>query len=303
MNSSKKLRIGTRGSRLALHQTHTLEKQLKTAHPELETEIVVIKTQGDISSKPFEQLDGIGLFTRELDAALVNNKIDAGVHSLKDLPTLMRDGILLGAITVREDAHEAFVSINHKCFALLPQNAVVGTGSPRRKAQLLALRPDLKVVNFRGNVETRLRKMEEGQADATLLACAGLNRLDLQDKITERLSLEVFTPSPGQGALGVTVRRDDPWAAQTVSCLIDPVTAQAVTAERTFLLKLGGGCKTPIACHARVKGERLEAMGFVASPDGKTVIQDKLSGDLNSGQELGERLAKAFLSQGARDLI
>jgi len=302
-DSKYTLRIGTRGSRLALHQTHTIERRIKSQNPGLATEVVIIKTTGDLSGAPLVNISGTGLFTRELDSALVNEKIDMGVHSLKDLPTVMRNGVSLTASTKREVAQEAFLSLKHGKLSLLPEGACVGTGSPRRKAQLLSVRPDLNVIDFRGNVETRLRKMEDGEADATILACAGLIRLGLEDKITERLPLDTFIPAPGQGALGITVRTGDKKAAAFAACLIDPHTTQAVEAERAFLLHLGGGCKTPIACHATISRDHLEVKGFVSSPDGKIIIRGEQIGEKNSGSDLGAALANRFLAKGADKLL
>jgi hydroxymethylbilane synthase len=298
------LRIGTRGSKLALHQTHSVESLLKAHHPDLVTEIVIIKTKGDrLPDADLVKISGVGIFTRELDRALKDGRIDAAVHSLKDLPTDLREGIELAAVPERETAQEAFLSNRYASFGELPSGALVGTGSPRRKAQLLAWRPDLEVKNLRGNVETRIKKMDEGEVDAIVLACAGLIRLEIEGRIRERLPLNQFVPAPGQGALGITVREGDRSAEQLLAPLNDPASAAEVEAERVFLRHLGGGCKTPIACHASLERDLLTVTGFVAAPDGGRVFQNSLTGPKASGEHLGRTLAETFLAQGARELL
>jgi hydroxymethylbilane synthase len=300
---TRPLRIGTRGSRLALHQAHLVERLLKAKRPGLPVEIVIIKTEGDLSTAPLEQISGQGIFTRELDRALLEGKVDMGVHSLKDLPTRMREGIDLVAVPDREVAHDAFVSARYSSPEALPEKARVGTCSPRRRAQLLRIRPDLQMVDFRGNVETRLRKLEAGEVDATILACAGLIRLGLEKVITQRLPLDGFIPAPGQGALAVTVRCGDGEPSALAAEITNEAAHRAVEGERAFLLRLGGGCKTPIACHAFFRGERLVINGLVSSPDGKTVLQGAKSGSGNEAKILGDELGEKLLQEGAGRLI
>lgn len=297
------LRIGTRGSRLALLQTGIVEKLLKEKSPDLRTETIIITTEGDVSGEPLEKISGTGIFTKELDRALMDGRIDMAVHSLKDLPTRMTAGILLAAVPKREAAGEAFLSNGYPRLDALPEGAGVGTGSPRRRAQLLERRPDLSIINIRGNVETRIRKLDEGKADAVILACAGLIRLGLAGRIIERLPVETFVPAPGQGALGITVRADDEKTSALAALAEDPSTARAVEAERAFLLHLGGGCKTPIACHAFFRGSRLEVHGFVAAADGSTVFRGKTSGSGEEAGELGKRLAETLLEDGAGSVL
>jgi hydroxymethylbilane synthase len=248
-------------------------------------------------------MSGQGVFTRELDRALLDGRIDLAVHSLKDLPTEMREGIELAAVSKREEERDAFLSNHHASFDDLPEGAVLGTGSPRRKAQILARRPDLAVQAIRGNVETRIRKMDGGEVNAIILACAGLIRLGLEDRITQRLSLEAFVPAPGQGALAVTIRAGDAGSASIASLANDPATARAVEAERAFLLRLGGGCRTPIACHARIEGKALDVTGFVAAPDGRTVFRGRAIGRIEDAPSLGEALAEKLLGQGATEIL
>ena len=299
----RKLRIGTRGSPLALWQARTVERRLKESHPDLATEIVIIKTEGDVNRAPLERISGEGLFTKELDAALLDDRIDVGVHSLKDLPTRMREGIELAAVPERAAAEDAFVSIRHARFEDLPRGARVATGSPRRRALLLAARPDLTIVDLRGNVDTRLRKLEEGYAEAILLACAGLMRLGLEDRITQRLPLDRFVSAPGQGALGITVRDTDGRARDPVSVLEHKASRAAVDAERAFLFRLGGGCKTPIAGYGEVRGAALSLRGFLARPDGTGALTGEVKGSASDAEIVGIRLAERFLKKGAKSLI
>jgi hydroxymethylbilane synthase len=298
------LKIGTRGSPLALVQARRVEGLLKAHRPDLVTEVKVIKTEGE--KQPQESLikmGGSGIFTKELDRALEKGKIDLAVHSLKDLPTEMHPGIELGAITKREAPEEALVSNRYKSFGDLPKGARIGTGSPRRKALILMKRPDLAVIDFRGNVETRLRKLDEEESDALVLARAGLIRLGLEHRVTEVLPLESFVPAPGQGALGVTIRQGDKDTASLVSLAQDRETAQAVIAERAFLIHLGGGCKTPMACHAFCDTGTLQVLGFVASFDGQTAFQGRVSGSLEKAQDLGKELAHKLMKDGADKVL
>lgn len=296
--------IGTRGSRLALMQTETVQALLSSKRPDIHTDTVIIKTTGEQRpSTSLTRISGTGIFTRELDTALLEGRIDVAVHSLKDLPTDLSEGIEVAAVPGREDAREAFVSNRYSGLDTLPEGATVGTGSPRRRAQILAARSDLDIVDLRGNVETRLKKLDEGRMDAVLLACAGLTRLGLQERITERLPVAGFVPPPGQGALAVTVRKGDEATSTIVAEIQDPGAAREVAAERAFLARLGGGCKTPIACHAGSTGDALEVIGFVATPDGATVIKERVTGPGDDAEHLGKRLAEMLLSKGAGDIL
>lgn len=289
------LTIGTRTSKLALWQTHHMMEQLKTAWPGLECQIRPFITQGDKTlDKSLPEIGGKGLFTAELEHALICGEIDLAVHSLKDLPTESAPRLLIGAILGREDVHDGLLSHNRHPLAHLPPGAVVGTSSTRRQAQLLAVRPDLTIRPIRGNVETRLRKVQTGEYEATILAMAGLNRLGLADAVAERLPLELMLPAPGQGALAVQCRADD---ASTLSYLA-PIDNQevrtAVTAERAFLKAVGGGCAAPVAAYAVVANGRIYLRGLVANPDGSQMVRALHIGD--APETTGTQLAQELLS-------
>lgn len=271
-----KLRIGTRGSPLALAQAHMVRDNLVSAHKDLsatDTEIAVIKTSGDrILDRHLMTAGGKGLFTKEIEDALLAGDIDCAVHSSKDMPTKLPDGLELSVFLSREDPRDAFVSHKFSHFLDLPHGAVVGTASLRRRAQALRLRPDLKIVTFRGNVQTRLRKLEEGEADATFLAQAGLNRLDMETAAAEKLTLEDFLPAPAQGAVTVEIRSNDQQMKDRLAPLHDPDTELAVVAERAFLAALDGSCRTPIAAHATRQGNSVMMQAMLLSMDGAIVF-------------------------------
>jgi hydroxymethylbilane synthase len=266
------IRIGTRGSPLALAQAHEVKARLMAAHrlAEEAISIMVIKTTGDqILDRPLADIGGKGLFTKEIEDALLANDIDVAVHSMKDMQTALPEGLAIGAVLPREDVRDAFISLKHATLASVPAGAVIGTSSLRRQAQLLYARPDLTVVGFRGNVQTRLRKLQEGVAEATFLAVAGLKRLGLEDRITEPVPIDQMLPAVAQGAIGLEIRAGDDTTAERIALLNDAATALAVTAERAFLARLEGSCRTPIAGYARLEGGRLAFLGQVLSPDGK----------------------------------
>lgn len=270
------LTIGTRGSPLALAQTHETRDRLATAWPELAAEgavaIQIIQTTGDlVQNRPLSEIGGKGLFTKELDESMLDGRIDLAVHSMKDVPTVLPDGIVLPCVLPREDVRDAFLSLKARSLADLPEGAVVGTSSLRRGAQLLNRRPDLKVVNFRGNVQSRLRKLSEGVVDATMLAMAGLNRLGLAEHAASALDPGDMLPAVAQGAIGITCRAGDKRAHQYLAALNDAATMVRITAERAFLLTLDGSCRTPIAALAELDGDDLSFRGLIVSPDGKIV--------------------------------
>lgn len=291
-----KLKIGTRGSPLALAQAEMVKDQLIAAHADLSNEtidIVVIKTSGDrILDRHLMTAGGKGLFTKEIEEALIAGDIDCAVHSSKDMPTSLPDGLELSVFLPREDARDAFISDKFSHFLDLPQGATLGTASLRRRAQALRLRPDLKVVTFRGNVQTRLRKLKDEEADATFLALAGLNRLGMAQAATEKLSLEDFLPAPAQGAVTVEVRTDDEAMKSRLAPLHDPDTALAVAAERTFLAALDGSCRTPIAAHATRQGDLVLMQAMLLSIDGAIVHEAGGSCDatLEDAHRLGSTL-------------
>ncbi len=272
MQAAVKIRIGTRGSPLALVQAHEVRDRLARAHglSEAAIAISVIKTTGDqVLDRPLADIGGKGLFTKEIEEALIGGEIDIAVHSMKDMLTVLPDGLAIGAVLPREDARDAFISLKHKNVDDLPAGAVVGTSSLRRQAQLLNRRPDLQIVGFRGNVQTRLRKLQEGAADATILAVAGLKRLGLSQQIGSPVPIDQMLPAAAQGAIGIEIRAHDSETAALISPLNDQATALAVAAERAFLAKLEGSCRTPIAVHAYLENGRLVFRGQVLSPDGR----------------------------------
>jgi hydroxymethylbilane synthase len=301
---SRLLRIGTRGSRLALWQANYVIARLRAVAPDQLFELVEIQTSGDtIHDAPLIQISGEGVFTKEIQRALQAGMVDVAVHSLKDLPTFAVDNLLLAAVPPRGPTGDALVSLRHHSFAELPLGAVVATSSLRRRAQLLHRRPDLQLVNIRGNVETRLRKLAETGLDALVLAQAGLERLGLGDRITEILDPAWMLPAVGQGALGLECRADDADTFCLLQRLDDPATHQAVLAERALLRGLGGGCQVPIGAVTKIEGEVLTLRGMVISPDGSWRIEDQLSGPATVADELGRRLAELLLEQGARQFL
>jgi hydroxymethylbilane synthase len=275
---------------------------LQRLHPGLECQETVIQTTGDrILDRPLPEIGGKGLFTQELESELLEGRLDAAVHSLKDLPVEDSPGLVLAAVPLRADARDALVSPRGWTLSSLPEGAVVGTSSLRRSAQLLALRPDLNIQSLRGNVDTRLRKVLEGQYDAIVLAAAGMQRLGQEEHITQLLPFEVMLPAPGQGALAVQARIDDRQTLEHLSALEDRPTRLAVTAERAFLTGLGGGCSVPVAAFASFENGEIRMYGLVASPDGKQVIRVHGSGD--DPHLLGSNLALQAVEQGARSLL
>jgi hydroxymethylbilane synthase len=314
MTATPVLTIGTRGSPLALAQTHEVRDRLAAAWPELAAPgaiaVVVIKTTGDlVQDRPLAEIGGKGLFTKELDEQMLAGTIDIAVHSMKDVPTVLPSGIVLPCMLPREDVRDAFISLRAKTLDELPTGSVIGTASLRRGAQILHRRPDLKVVNFRGNVQTRLRKLEEGEVDATLLAMAGLRRLGLEHHVTSALSTEEMLPAVAQGAIGITCRAGDPEAHRFLTLLEDGETMMRVEAERAFLAVLDGSCRTPIAGLAEIRRpdlDRVTFRGLIVSPDGQTVHTTQRYGEpehaVTMAREAGEEL-KATAGPGFFDAI
>jgi len=294
--------VGTRGSALALAQTKRVCAILEDARPGLSTEVRAIVTHGDrtqASGEPLPAIGGKGLFTAELEQALRDGTIDLAVHSLKDLPTEEVDGVVLGAVCLREDVRDCLVSRAGPVHELT-DGTVVGTSSLRRSAQLRALRPDLEVRSIRGNVETRIRKVREGEYDAVLLAAAGIARLGLEHEVVEWLDADVLVPAPGQGALAVQSRADDAATLELLAVIDDRAARMATTAERTFLRALGAGCTAPVAAYGTTSGDAVHLEGLVASPDGREVV--RLSGT-GEPEEVGERLARDALHAGADAIL
>lgn len=304
---NRRIVIGTRGSKLALWQTNWVKGELERLHPSIEIEIQIISTKGDrVQDVSLPKLgeQGKGLFTKELEDAMLEGGIDLAVHSLKDLPTDLPARLHIGAISEREDVRDALVARNRiGSFNELPQNAVVGTSSLRRQAQIKAARPDLVIVPVRGNVDTRLRKLDEGELDAIILASAGLDRLGFGERITERLSEELVLPAVGQGALAIETRSDDDEINKIVGAINHEQTRLTCDAERAFLKGLGGGCLVPIAAHAQIESGTMKLKGLVASPDGTEIIRDQVSGEAQDARTIGERLANELLKRGAGRIL
>jgi hydroxymethylbilane synthase len=300
-----KLIFATRPSSLARWQTQWIIYALKAIHRDLECEEKIITTQGDkILDKPLPEIGGKGLFTQELESELLCGSVHCAVHSLKDLPVENPAGLMIGCVPVRAEVRDALISLNGYTLATLPKNASVGTSSLRRAAQLLSLRPDLRIQSLRGNVDTRLRKAMEGQYDAIILAGAGLTRLGLQQHVTEWLPLDIMLPAPGQGALAVQCRADDQWTLDLLATLEDESTRKAVTAERAFLRGLGGGCAVPVAAFAEIKNQMSTVVtltGLVIAEDGTKAI--KVMGESVHALKLGNELAQQAISQGANDIL
>jgi hydroxymethylbilane synthase len=298
------LRIGTRGSPLALWQAHHVSNLLRTAVPGLAIELVQIQTEGDeVRDIPLAQLGGEGVFTKAIQHAVLQRRVDLAVHSLKDLPTVVVPGLVLVAVPPRGPTADVLVSLRHRCFADLPQGATVATGSLRRRAQILSRRPDLNLIDMRGNVETRLRKLAELNLDATILAQAGLERLGLAGRITEILDPTWMLPAVGQGALGLECRDDDQETRHLVEKIDDASTRHAVLAERAMLRALGGGCQVPIASLTRLVNDQLSLQGVVLAPNGGRRIFLEIQGPIDQAESLGQRLAEQLLARGARELL
>ncbi len=294
------LKIGTRGSPLALAQAHETRDRLAAAFdlPPEAFDIVVIKVTGDaIQDRPLKEIGGKGLFTREIEEALLAGGIDIAVHSMKDMPVEQPAGLLLDCCLPREDVRDAFVAPGLTTIADLPQGSVVGTSSLRRKAQLLHRRPDLSVVEFRGNVQTRLRKLADGVASATFLAMAGLNRLGMADVPCTPISPDDMLPAVAQGAIGIERRADDSATAELLAAIHDTATGQRLTAERAFLAGLDGSCETPIAGLAELDGGRLRLRGEILRTDGSEALADDATGAVEDGAEMGRAMARKLLAR------
>jgi hydroxymethylbilane synthase len=296
--------IGTRGSALALVQTELIKKQILGHYPDTEIAVKIIKTSADKDlTASIRAGSSIGVFVKELEQALLNNQIDIAVHSMKDVPTKIPEGLQIAAIPEREDARDALITNHGTSLAELPSGALVGTGSVRRQAQILALRPDLRVRDIRGNIDTRLNKLREGICDAIILACAGLNRLGLHNRISAPLDFAQMLPAPGQGAIAIETRSDDPRIPPIATALNHIPTAIAVSAERSFLQRMGGGCNVPVAVHARLKGDSIEIEGLAASPDGINIIRESIRQNVEVADETAIALADRILSQGGRAIL
>ena len=297
------IRIGTRGSALALAQTNWVKRKLEERYPELRVEVVTIKTSGDrFLNAPMKAIAGKGIFVKEIEEALLRKEIDLAVHSMKDLPTEMTAGLTIAAIPEREDARDVLVSVADRRLKNLRTGAKIGTGSLRRQAQILHFRSDLSVVPIRGNVDTRLRKMDAGEVDGLVMAAAGLKRLGLEKRITEYLAEEICLGAVAQGALGLQTREDDA-AGGLLAFLRHAPTTLEVGAERAFLARLGGGCQLPVGARAWVARDGLRLAAVIAQPNGRKVFREESEGRAEEAEALGTALAERLLSLGADNVL
>lgn len=300
----QKIKIGTRGSKLALWQASYLAEKLREQNPDLVIEIVTIVTTGDkILDVPLAKIGGKGLFTNEIERAILAGEVDMAVHSLKDLPTELPSGLIIGALSKRDEVRDALVSRSGKTLAALPSGAKIGTSSLRRRAQLLAFRPDLCISDLRGNIDTRLRKLANGDYDALILAAAGLIRLDRHSEITELLPPDIMLPAVGQGVLAVEARADDTEILHLLQGINDRTAAITAAAERAFLQRLEGGCQVPIGVFAELVAGELNVTGIIASLDGAKVIRRSRRGDPECAIKVGTVLAEELLSSGGSDIL
>lgn len=301
---AKPVVIGTRGSPLALWQAEWVRTALRQRFPGVAVELAIIKTQGDkILDVPLAKVGGKGLFVKEIEEALLDGRADVAVHSMKDMPAEIPAGLIIGAVPERENPADALVSRDGRTLRQLPAGGVIGTSSLRRAAQLRHVRPDLEVVPLRGNVETRLRKLDTDDLAAVVLAAAGVTRLGLTQRVAEYLDEETMLPAVGQGALCIEIRGGDPRIGPMVAVLDHPPTRTAVSGERAFLKRLQGGCQVPIAGHGRLEAERFTLTGLVADVDGGTLVKHRLSGPAASAEQIGIELAETLLGRGADEIL
>jgi len=300
----RRIRIGTRGSRLALVQTHSVADAIRAKHPEVAVVVEIIETQGDrVLDRPLSAIGDAGVFIKEIEAALLEERVDLAVHSMKDLPSKLTDGLALAATTERFDPRDVLVARSASSLETLPRGGTVATGSLRRRSQLLALRPDLKVEDLRGNVPTRLEKFDRSTWDAIILAGAGLERLGLATRIRSYIPIESMLPAVGQGALALETRASDRELAETVAFLSHAPTERAVVSERSFLARLEGGCRVPIAAYAEIRGGSLSLRGYVGAVDGSRHLRREIEGDSSRAEGLGLELAESMLAEGAAAII
>jgi len=300
----REMRIGTRGSQLALFQANWVKEKIEQAHPKLRVTLVKIKTTGDkIQDAPLAKIGGKGLFVKEIEEALLAKRVDLAVHSIKDVPTEFPEGLHLSVITKREDPCDAFISREGISLKNLPKGAKIGTSSLRRQAQLLHFRSDLQLIPLRGNLDTRLKKLKTLSLDGIVLACAGLKRLGLDESITEILPADFSLPAIGQGALGIETRVGDAEVEEKIRFLNDPDSSVAVTAERAFLKRLEGGCQVPIAAFGRIVDSNLHLDGLVGTIDGKQLLRHHVEGPIEKAEVLGISLAQVLLNKGAKEIL
>ena len=296
--------VGTRDSQLALWQANWVVDRLRKSNPGYTFRIQGIKTQGDnILDVALAKIGDKGLFTKELEVALLTDEIDLAVHSMKDLPTDLPSGLAVGAVCEREYPGDVLVSPHGYALDKLPEGAIIGTSSLRRTAQLLHYRPDLKIVNIRGNLSTRLRKMAEEKMDAIILAYAGIQRLGLAERITERIPMEICLPAVGQGSVGIEIRHLDEEIMDIVETIDHRPSRIAISAERNLLKRLEGGCQVPIGAYGQVIGAEIKVQGLIASLDGQQLVRDAMSGSVNEAAKIGVKLAESLLKAGGREIL
>ncbi|MGI8642270.1 MAG: hydroxymethylbilane synthase [Pyrinomonadaceae bacterium] len=299
-----KLVLGSRGSQLALWQTRSVANLLQSFFPLLELEIKIIETTGDaMLETALSKIGDKGLFTKQIEEKLLNGEIDLAVHSLKDLPTTLPAGLKIGAVTMREIPNDALISTKFSSIDDLPRGASVATGSLRRKSQLLAYRSDLRIVEIRGNVPTRIKKMEEANLDAMILAFAGVHRLGMDSFIKQKIPFGIMLPAVAQGVVGVEIRETDAETAELLRSINDDETEICVLAERSFLRTLEGGCQVPIGGHAHLNGDEIALEGFVGNFDGSATMRDSITGNRKDAVELGRELAERMIENGANKLL
>ena len=300
----KLLRIATRKSPLALWQAEHVKARLQQAHEGLEVELVTMSTQGDkILDTPLAKIGGKGLFVKELEQGMLEGRADIAAHSIKDVPMEFPEGLYLSTILEREEPCDAFVSNKYDTLDELPEGAVVGTSSLRRRCQLLQRRPDLQIEDLRGNVNTRLSKLDDGQYDAIILACAGLIRLEMADRIKQSIASNIILPAVGQGSVGLEAREGDEETLELISILDHPTTRYRIVAERALNHGLNGGCQVPIACHATVDGNELYLRALVGEPDGSNIVSGEKTGHVNDAEAIGTELANELLASGAKTIL
>ncbi len=300
----KTIVIGTRGSKLALWQANWAKQTLLSQHSDIEVRLEIIKTKGDkILDVPLAKVGGKGLFVKEIEQALLDDKIDLAIHSMKDMPAEIPEGLKIGAIPEREDPTDVLISKTGKTLEELPLNAVVGTSSLRRGSQIKALRPDITIEPLRGNIDTRLKRAKAGDFDAIVLAASGVKRLGMDENITQYLPTTTLLPAVGQGALCIEIRKNDPDIESIIAPLNHNETEATVTCERAFLHHLEGSCQIPVAAYAELSGNTLTLTGLVADLDGSTVLKEVHSGSKESSREIGIKLADSLIHQGAGDIL
>jgi len=304
---TKRIRIGTRGSELALWQSNHIKGRLSDVYPDMSIDLVIIKTTGDkILDSPLSKIGDKGLFTKEIEHALLEGEVDLAVHSLKDLPTVLPDGLTIDAVTKRDDVRDVFVahsSLSVRSLKELPQHAKIATGSLRRRCQLLNFRPDLEIIDIRGNLNTRLRKLDESDWSGMILAGAGVRRLGWADRITETIPLDVMLPAVGQGALAIEIREGNSALIDLLKSLQHDESTAATRGERAFLRHLEGGCQVPIGTYGRIEESKFKLDGLIGSLDGRRIVRGTISGSVEESESLAIGLARELLERGGREIL